>query len=384
MTSVFTGVDNQKEQVALADTIVTAVFMGLVRERLVSGYQVFIGYGGGFDPYEGSQNPGQGKRVSDEDENLHKYLETLLQEKFPAYASKLVIGAANKWMDASKGKREHVTTSNYVITGAPSQKQIHKEMSVAARRLAIDCLNSNRYKDAVSKERGAYYGVADLDNGEIYGPIATTRHVYWERSGRWLNPSHGWIMAGNVVAPGSNAKMDDTDDEKLIAAGLTTVEDVPYVIGYCHGMIFAEHICKVSGGGTAYEISMNEQTCKNASCFGCCTFMFANGMPPSWMHIGSAESWAPLPEKAGNFSYRAHFNHNRIEEVAKSMNKTWADAVARWMKSGVNYTTRSSKTSLVKERLLGASNREAAYWFLDALTFHGRGDIERIINVLAP
>lgn len=388
MTTVFTGVNNPKDQVVLADTIVTAVFMGLVRERLVNRFQVFIGYGGGFDPYEGSQNPGQGKKIAEDDENLHKYLDGMLGDIFPAYKRQLVIGPSNKWVDASKGKRTSAPTSSYVITGAPSDKQIHVEMSSAAKRLALDCLNSNRYQgkndpqEAVLKERGAYYGVADLDNGEVYGPIATTRQLFGPDSGRWMKASHGWIMAGDVAAPGSNAKMDDTEDERIIAIGLDP--ESQYVVGYCHGMIFAEHLCKVANGGTAYEISMNEQTCKNASCFGCSTFMFANGMPPSWMHIGSAESWSPLPEKASNYSYKAHFKHERIESVAKDMNKKWETATARWLKTGLQYTSRSARYHFLKDKMSGKSTKQLAYWFLDALMIHGRGDLERIINILSP
>lgn len=383
MSSVFDGLNLDWDRVVLADTIVTSVFMGLVRERLVGGFQVFIGYGGGFDVYQGSQTPNQGKAISEEDREQHDQLDRRLREIFSAYANKLVIGPSNKWVDASKGGRQHVPTSSYVITGAQSAKQIHKAMSTRAQLLAVDCLNSNNYRGTWSKERGAYYGVADLNNGEVYGPIATTRQIYWSESGRWMTPGQGWIRApGQLVADGSNARMSDTADERLISNGLYTKQDWQYVVGYCHGMIFAEHICKVAGGGTAYEISMNEQTCKNASCFGCSTFMFANGMPPSWMHLGSAESWSPLPEDADNFAYTAHFNRQRIESVARQMNNAWATAVARWMKSGLNYTKRSPQAGRLAQHMNGKSDRQIAYFFLDALTLHGRGDLERILGIL--
>ncbi|UOA10472.1 hypothetical protein [Methylobacter sp. S3L5C] len=389
MTSLFTNIANTEEQVVLADTIVTSVFMGLVRERLVNGYQVFIGYGGGFDPYEGSQSLGGSKKVDAVDEVFHRDLETLLRRKFSFYADQIVIGASNKWVDTSKGNRSHFPTSSFVITGAQSREQIHKDMSMKAKRLALDCLNSNTYQARnpspleVNKERGAYYGVADLNNGQVYGPIATTRQVYRNNSGRWMNPGQGWIFTPTgEIASGSHAAMVDTDDERYIQAlgGGMSADDL--VVGYCHGMIFAEHICMVSGGGTAYEISMNEQTCKNASCFGCATFMFANGMPPSWMHLGSAESWSPLPEDAGNFAYHAHFNNDRLESVAKSMNNAWTTAVARWMKEGVIYPRNSSKLSSLKSALASKNDREIAYLFLDALTIHGNNDFKRIIGML--
>lgn len=384
MTSLFTNLATE-EQVVLADTIVTSVFMGLLRERLVNGYQVFIGYGGGFDHYEGG---GKEKEIDAVDEVLHNELETILKQKFSAYANQIVIGPSNKWVDASKGRRSDASTSSYAITGAQSEKQIHKEMSMKAKTLALDLLNSNTYQarnpspKQISTERGAYYGVADLNNGQVYGPIATTRQVYRNNSGRWMNPGQGWIFTptGNI-ASGSHAAMVDTDDERYIKAlgGGMSADDL--VVGYCHGMIFAEHICMVSGGGTAYEISMNEATCKNASCFGCATFMFANGMPPSWMHLGAAESWSPLPEDAGNFAYHAHFNNDRLESVAKSMNNAWATAVARWMKEGVLYPRNSSQLSSLK-MALALKDREIAYLFLDALTIHGNNDFKRIIGML--
>lgn len=386
MASVFQGVAHPAEQRNLADTIVAAVFMGLVRERLTKGYQVFIGYGGGFDAYEGSQVQGQKKDPSGPEADLHTELLGILSNKFVAYKDQLVIGAANKWVDASKGRRENASTSSYVITGAMSDKQVHVEMSKKAKQLALDCLNSNQ-KMGTLKERGAYYGVADCYNGEVFGPVATSRQVFWAENSpdRWMNPSRGWIYTNqerNEVASGSNAKMDDTDDEQLIASGLSERMS-GYVLGYCHGMIFAEHLCKVFKGGTAYEISMNEQTCKNASCFGCSSFMFANGMPPSWMHLGGAQSWAPLPEKATNFGYSAHIRNDKlIVETARSMNKAWADATASWMQTGVGYTTKSPKNATLKAAFSGKSTRQIANFFLDALTIHGRDDLERILAIL--
>jgi hypothetical protein len=381
MTSLFTNITDEIIQAALADTIVTCVFMGLLRERLVEGHQVFIGYGGGFDHYEG----GGEKKIDAVDVSLHNELETILKQKFSAYANQIVIGPSNKWVDASKGGRSDASTSSYAITGAQSEKQIHKEMSMKAKTLALDLLNSNTYKGEVSIEYGAYYGVADLNNGEVYGPIATTRQVYRKESGRWMKPNQGWIFTkAGGIASGSHAAMVDTDDERYIKAlgGEMSADDL--VVGYCHGMIFAEHICMVSGGGTAYEVSMNENTPKNASCFGCATFMFANGMPPSWMHLGSAESWSPLPEKAVDFSYSVHkeFKNDEFLTTAKDMNSAWATAVGRWMKAGLIYPKQSSELSLLKMNLASKNDREIAYLFLDALTIHGNKDCNRIVGKL--
>jgi hypothetical protein len=379
----------------LADTIVTAVFMGLVGERLGQGRPIFIGYGGGYDGYVGAPNREGARPVSNEDVIWHVALRDALVLEFPlADPQLLVIGPADKWVDASKQGRAATPTSAYVITGARSANQVHVPMSVRARQLALDCLNSNFDQYGENLERGAYYGVADLDHlGEVFGPVASTRQVFRPASGRWMKPaafnangalapgSHGLIYGAGEIARGSVARMYDTAGERTLE---TMTPGGDFVVGYCHGMIFAEHICHVEGGGTAYEISMNRRTCKNASCFGCSTFMFANGMPPSWMHIGSAESWVPLPEAANEFSYTVHFGAVRVVDAAREMNDNWRTAVARWMRAGVQHTIRSPQHGLLNNHLAFQNDGTLASWFLDALTMHGRDDVLRILTVLNP
>src|SRR3990167_5455368 len=109
MASVFEGVVHPAEQRNLADTIVTAVFMGLTRERLTKGYQYFIGYGGGVDNYEKGPE-GKRKEVNGPEAESHKDLLAILSDKFVAYKNQLVIGASNKWVDASKGRKEQIST----------------------------------------------------------------------------------------------------------------------------------------------------------------------------------------------------------------------------------------------------------------------------------
>jgi hypothetical protein len=392
----------------LADTIVTAVFMGLVGERLTRRRPVFIGYGGGYDGYVGAPDRQDAKAVSNADAIWHVALRDALVHRFPAADPLLVIGPADKWVDASKQGRAATPTSAYVITGARSVDQVHVPMSMQARQLALDMLNSNHDQYGENQERGAYYGVADLTHiGEVFGPIASTRQVFRPASGRWMKPSaldaEGSLVAGSHgmiytkreydrgpglrpkvamdVVQGSFARMHDTASERALET-LTPGDD--FVVGYCHGMIFAEHICHVEGGGTAYEVSMNRMTCKNASCFGCSTFMFANEMPPSWMHIGSAESWVPLPEAANEFSYTVHFGAARVVNAAREMNDKWRKAVACWMRAGVAHTARSPQHGRLHQQVDMHDDRTLANWFLDALTMHGRDDVLRIVTVLNP
>ena len=121
----------------LADTIVAAVFMGLVRERLTKGYQVFIGYGGGFDAYEGARSRAK-KDPSGPEADLHTELlessRTSLWLQRPAghWGGQQMGGCV-------EGRRENASTSSYVITGAMSDKQVRRDVE-EAKQLALDCL----------------------------------------------------------------------------------------------------------------------------------------------------------------------------------------------------------------------------------------------------
>lgn len=67
------------------------------------------------------------------------------------------------------------------------------------------------------------------------------------------------------------------------------------LIGYSHGMNYAmRDALATSPTAVATEISSGKITTKEASCFGCTTYMWAVGFPPSATHLGSALSWHPL------------------------------------------------------------------------------------------
>src|SRR5206468_879930 len=61
------------------------------------------------------------------------------------------------------------------------------------------------------------------------------------------------------------------------------------------GMIQACYAAAASGfKGITIEVAAGGATKKLASCFGCTTFMLANGRMPDGIHLGEAASWAPL------------------------------------------------------------------------------------------
>jgi hypothetical protein len=99
------------------------------------------------------------------------------------------------------------------------------------------------------------------------------------------------------------------------------------------------------GGGTAYEVAVGFETSKLASCFGCTTFMYANGAPPSFMHFGRAESWVPIPCNARDNPDYARGQTDTID----TLRSNWAGAVAG-----------SWRTAPRSSRCVGAPTRTSA------------------------
>jgi hypothetical protein len=64
---------------------------------------------------------------------------------------------------------------------------------------------------------------------------------------------------------------------------------------YTHGMIQAIYKAYALGPSCSpFEIAVGDLTKKMASCLPCTLFMCATGYPPTAIHLGSGESWAPL------------------------------------------------------------------------------------------
>jgi hypothetical protein len=159
-------------------------------------------------------------------------------------------------------------------------------------------------------------------------------------------------------------------------AGAITGDDKPVpgrVKGYCHGMVLA--IAKCKDDQYPYEVAVGKKTDKLASCFGCATFMAATNYPPSYMHLGQAQSWVPLP-------YR--------DDSARALNARWAEFVADGLSEGLRAlrAKQASLTDAAASRVTsllgefgGRSNALAkANLFLDALSFH-RKDLVRLQTI---
>jgi hypothetical protein len=140
------------------------------------------------------------------------------------------------------------------------------------------------------------------------------------------------------------------------------------------------------GGGTAYEVAVGRGTTKLASCFGCTTFMYANGAPPSYMHFGRAESWVPIPTNAiDNPDYKGG-DTGKIGDLVSN----WGGAVAGFLENGATLLKLCGSTQAYKtcaDKLSMALNTrqdkiKKANLFLDALTVH-ESDLKRLSRALA-
>lgn len=250
-------------------------------------------------------------------------------------------------------------------------------------------------KNVEVDERGAYYGI--IDHPTQTRIISTTRRlIRYENSGegrRWNRgvEAHGMIGAqmvnreqnGDPWTFGSMIALT-TPFEKRCASGRWPAEDEG-VVGYCHGMNWAIMHCDMLGGGIPYEIAVGTATTKLASCFGCTTFMYASGFPPSFIHLGRAESWVPPP-----FNKTDNLDGEVGCRSARRLHGMWAEKVADWLRLGASdiqdYVVRGDYSSAMNKLHSAVNHRarlpsaETANLFLDALTVHD-SDYKRLSRV---
>jgi len=238
--------------------------------------------------------------------------------------------------------------------------------------------------DDMYEEFGAYYGVHDdIVNGRS-GFVSSARRLIetGKKSGpegrRWKSGQtrSGLIHAGDAPVFASSFGSHETPKVDRWARANN---DKEHVCGYCHGMNWAIMHAKLAGPWvTPYEIAVGTKTSKLASCFGCTTFMYATGYPPSAIHLGRAESWVPLPTNASdNPFYKGAHNIKVIE----GLNALWAADVAGYLEIGTKIFAGSGNfkaetkaiANKVKQRVQserGKDDLSVANHFLDALSVH--------------
>jgi hypothetical protein len=156
---------------------------------------------------------------------------------------------------------------------------------------------------------------------------------------------------------------------------------------YTHGMIQAIYKAYALGPSCVpFEIAVGDSTKKMASCLGCTLFMNATGYPPTSIHLGSAESWAPL---------YAPYNPNGPTEpnergVVRDLNNAWSARCGEWLSIGVDVLDDSHITAdhrasrdAVREFMQAREDDPSlgGNLVLDALTVHD-SELNRIARTL--
>jgi hypothetical protein len=220
--------------------------------------------------------------------------------------------------------------------------------------------------------RGAYTGFVDNKNTfgdtDPVGPRSTVRmtapppgaeaptvvphsrwlppegHVLWnsrKRKGTETYVPWGLIAgdkAGQDPAAGNDTHATNLADQIELEMrdryGMVFTSDLTLtdIATYTHGMIQAIYKAYTLGPScTPFEVAVGDQTKKMASCLPCTLFMHAAGYPPSSIHLGSGESWAPL---------YSPYNPNGPTEpnelgVVRDLNNAWYERCRQWLEIGL-------------------------------------------------
>jgi hypothetical protein len=279
--------DSTAAQVRLldADIIMTAAVLGFTAGRLAVGHPVEFA----IDPRES-------------DEKLVPMRNTI------ARINK-VLGDPYRFGGAAKVVTERDWSQGSMITGSPGaaktpfEQRYAEPVAEAARKLRE--LASAKGGDAIGYQGyGAYTGFVD-DPVYNRGSIQSTMRFNIPVDGygeRWSPPTFEYVVKSTKVG-------DHTDrawglilgqialDEEMVQPEYTLDDEHGNIVGYTHGMVQAIYVSAQTGPWcTPFEIAVGTKTTKLASCFPCTTFMYANGFPPSAIHIGRGESWVPFFE----------------------------------------------------------------------------------------
>jgi hypothetical protein len=275
--------------------------------------------------------------------------------------------------------------------------------------------------------RGAYTGFVDNKNTtgdtDPVGPRSTARMVAPAPGieaptvvpySRWLPPDGHALWnprkrkGTNTYVPwgligGDKATQDPTPTNATRATNLadqlelemrdkygmvfTCEPTMTDIATYTHGMIQAIYKAYTLGPSCVpYEIAVGDATKKMASCLPCTLFMHAAGYPPTSIHLGSGESWAPL--------YAPYNPNGPIEPnelgVVRDLNNAWYTRCLEWLKMGLEilddaHITADRKVSrdavLDYLKTHGTEPTLCGVLILDAVTVHD-AELNRISRTL--
>ncbi len=358
-----------------ADVIVTATVLGFI------GTRWWLGQPCSFEIEHPTLGEDEEKFLKDTEGflNVMSAMSTVLGKIDPSMEKFL------KDSQSPEGKPGELITGHAGGQSLPSQQR-HRAMNSALARLI-----AQNAKDAPSRNlyqgRGAYTGMIDDPVNHQWLVQATKRvingdHTRWHPSGRndW-----GLIQGNTGPAPDGMGQLPQSKRQDEI-------------IGYIHGMSSAIVACVRHGPWcTPFEMATGTKTTKMASCFPCCTYMYAAGYPPSSMHLGRGESWVP---PAAVFRTGETTPMPDTYKIAPIIINSLADRWHRevygylylgtdYLKKTPNYVADSHKQFITHLSIkLGKEikpnmGKLGGNLFLDALTVHD-SDWKRIARTLEP
>lgn len=296
----------------------------------------------------------------------------------------------------------------------------HGKMSISKAEMLE---NAFEKKGDVYRGRGAYTGMIDNpinDESDLY----PTERVAYNTENTPLPLSGVTFKDFDVYCIDENSEdtplpwgliggLINLSNDKSKGMGPIKAQDGHFRIGYVHGMCSAIVKCKHSGPwATPYEMATGCHTTKMASCFACTTYMYANGYPPSSIHLGRGESWVPpmkdyirLEEHKDTSSQDLDYSNNCLIEWQREISAYIAlglDCINKTKKLAFlsethkeqldelvkiifknNFDVFGNEINLEKVMMDSGSHQHISEAFLEALTVHKK-DSDRIKDTFNP
>ncbi|OOF20876.1 hypothetical protein BZJ19_16905, partial [Salinivibrio proteolyticus] len=242
-------------------------------------------------------------------------------------------------------------------------KERHGGMSISKAQMLENAFNK---KDGIYRGRGAYTGMVDnplKDNEEVY----PTERVAYE-----VKKEHYFIEEAGKLAKETLLNFKDIDgkdaDNKNIPWGMISPSNDKFInlsikknkgmgpiicdagksrVGYVHGMCTAIVKCKHLGPwATPYEMATGSDTTKMASCFACTTYMYANGYPPSSIHLGRGESWVPPKKDYIRLELNQTTKSKKLDHSDNCL-KEWQREIGHYVSLGLDCIKKAKDINLI-------------------------------------
>ncbi|HXC97446.1 MAG TPA: hypothetical protein VNU92_17215 [Edaphobacter sp.] len=327
----------------------------------------------------------------------------------------------------------------WIVGGTGNLSLVNQNRYVNSPDRSYDCGQRINYIDSNNfagyKGLGAYTGMSSRQEGAsyIYSPF---RGYPSEEAGqRWLPKDPG--ILGYAIKPGndpdgklkyvstwgiigSNAIADKTQHQyQMVYEDFSQKEREKtyqtFVVGYTHGMIQAIYDVRQSEinrreeknelySGVPYEIGLKARkdkdpsTTKMASCFYCTLFMEANEKPPSSIHLGTGESWAPAYFSGDQIKANLHINDEEnfgkqdLQDAIRRCNREWEKLCLEVLNRGISLIDRSRaiepdhSDSFEALKIYMSENQYshlAGNLILDSATVHEK-IVVRVVRTLKP